>query len=387
MRNLCPISPLILAFPFLKLFGILKAMANVTLKLPGHQYDIRVEPGALLQMGSWVRAVAPHAQAALIADAAIEVTHGSKALASLRAAGYDVVTATMPSGEEHKTLDTARQLYEPLLQRRLDRKAPIIALGGGVTGDTVGFVAATYLRGVPFIQCPTTLLAMVDASVGGKVGVDVPQGKNLIGAFHQPHLVAIDTETLTTLPPRELRCGLAECVKHGVIRDEALFEWIGNKLQNILQLDAHTLVELVAWNVRIKANVVMADEKESGERAHLNFGHTFGHAIESTTGYSAFHHGEAISLGMVAAARLAVSLNRCAATVAQRIESRLQAIGLPTGAANLPPTSTLMDAMFADKKVAGGKLRLVLPTRMGAVDLVSDAPADAIVAAWDSLHA
>lgn len=367
-------------------------MATVKLSLPSRSYDIRIEPGALTRLGARVKEICPNPprpKVALMADAALEGTHAVVAAKSLGDAGYDCVRATMPSGEEHKTLDTVRKLYEPLLQARLDRKAPVIALGGGVTGDTVGFVAATYLRGVPLVQCPTTLLAMVDASVGGKVGVDVPQGKNLIGAFHQPQLVVIDTDTLKTLPVRELRCGLAECVKHGVIRDPSLFDWIGDKFSNIMALDADTLVELVTRNVQIKANVVMADERETGERAHLNFGHTFAHAIESTTGYSAFHHGEAVSLGMLAAARLAVSLGRagggCEVEVSQRLEALLAKIGLPTRA-ELPDTDTLMDAMLADKKVSGGKLRLVLPLRIGAVELVSDAPPEAVRAAWDSLR-
>ena len=217
----------------------------------------------------------------------------------------------LPPGEEHKNLDTAAKLYGLLTDARLERQSPVIALGGGVVGDTVGFAAATYLRGLPFAQCPTTLLAMVDASVGGKVGVNLPAGKNLVGSFYQPRLVVIDTDTLTTLPPRELRCGLAECVKHAAIRDAQRFDWLEQNLDRVMKLDPATLVELVHWNVQIKASVVMADEKETGERAHLNFGHTFAHAIETLSGYGHYHHGEAVSLGMVAAANLAAATGRC----------------------------------------------------------------------------
>ncbi|MEX0774462.1 MAG: 3-dehydroquinate synthase [Phycisphaeraceae bacterium] len=364
-------------------------MPTIALTLPHHRYDIRIEPGALAHLGDRAKQVVPHGRAALFMDAAVAATHGQAATDSLTKAGYQVVAHQVPSGEVHKTLDTVRRLYDVLLDARLERKSPVIALGGGVVGDTVGFVAATYLRGVPFVQCPTTLLAMVDASVGGKVGVDVPQGKNLIGAFHQPSLVVIDTDTLSTLPPRELRCGLAECVKHGVIRDAALFDWIADHVDDIRRLDGDTLVELVARNVQIKANVVMADEKETGERAHLNFGHTFAHAIETTTGYGAggsYQHGEAVALGMVAATRLAVDIRRCPAAVLGALVELLQKIGLPTRAEQLPATGKLMDAMLSDKKVAGGKVRLVLPDRLGAVSIVNDAPREAIVAAWDSLR-
>jgi len=247
-----------------------------------------------------------------------------------------------------------------------------------------GFVAASYLRGVPFVQCPTTLLAMVDASVGGKVGVNVPQGKNLIGAFHQPVAVVIDPLTLQTLPPREVRCGMAECVKHGVIHDGELFDWIAHNLAKIQSLDPTTLTELIARNVAIKAAVVMEDEKESGVRAHLNFGHTFAHAIEATVGYGEIEHGEAVSLGMVAATKLAIDQGRCEADLLPRLGELLERIGLPT-AAKLPDIEILMNAMRLDKKVADAKLRLVLPSRMGSVDVVSDTPDDAVIAAWQAI--
>jgi 3-dehydroquinate synthase len=281
------------------------------------------------------------------------------------------------------------ELYDVLLDASLERKSPVIALGGGVVGDTVGFVASTYLRGVPFIQCPTTLLAMVDASVGGKVGVNVPQGKNLVGSFYQPRLVVIDTNTLKTLPARELHCGLAECVKHGVIRDPALFDWIDDNLDAILQLDSETLVQLVEKNVKIKAAVVMEDEKETGTRAHLNFGHTFAHAIEATIGYDAAHtwrHGEAVSLGMVAASRLAAEQGYCAASVPRKIVRLLARIGLPVDAPDLPSTDQLMHAMRLDKKVSDGRLRLILPDQLGSVSIVDDAPVEAITNAWESLR-
>jgi 3-dehydroquinate synthase len=365
-------------------------MATVELKLPHHQYRIEIEPGLLDKLGDRVKAVAPHARAGLFVDAAILQSHGVAAAASLRKAGYDPLVHGVPSGEGNKHLGTVSELYGLLVDRKLERKSPLISLGGGVMGDTIGFVASTYLRGVPFIQCPTTLLSMVDASVGGKVGVNLPQGKNLVGSFYQPMLVAIDTDTLRTLPPRELRCGLAECVKHGVIRDPSLFAWISENLDAILALDSGALVELVRWNVQIKANVVMADEKETGERAHLNYGHTFAHAIEALQEYGAemsYHHGEAVSLGMVAATRLAMSHGLCDGSLLDKLIALLDRIGLPTKANDLPDTAKLMDSMMLDKKVASGRIRFVLPTRMGEVQIINNVP-DALVAkAWDTLRA
>lgn len=364
-------------------------MACVELKLPYHRYEIRIGVGTLAQLGAQARALVPHEKAALFADPALAARFSPVAMDSLQNAGYQVVRHDVPAGEEHKNLDTIRALYDVMLNAQLERRSPVFALGGGVLGDSIGFVAATYLRGVPFVQVPTTLLAMVDSSVGGKVGVNVPQGKNLIGAFHQPHLVIIDVDTLATLPPRELRCGLAECVKHGVIRDPALFQWIEDHLDAILDLDRPTLVELVRQNVQIKAHVVMADEKETGERAHLNFGHTFGHAIEATQPYgddAGYRHGEAIALGMVAATRLAIDLKRCEPALLPRLVQLFERIGLPTHSMRLAETDVLLRTMQMDKKVAAGKIRLVLPTRLGAVEVTKDASMDAIASAWASVR-
>ena len=310
-------------------------MTIVELNLPHHSYEIRIGPGLLDQLGPILRSTVGHDRAAVFADAAVADLHGPLASRSLEQAGYTHELHRIPSGEQHKTLETVRSLYDVLLQRRAERGSPVVALGGGVVGDTVGFVAATYLRGVPFVQCPTTLLAMVDASVGGKVGVNVPQGKNLIGSFHQPAAVVVDVDSLATLPTRELRCGLAECIKHAAIRDEAMFAWLEDNLSAIFNLDRSVLTELVCRNVAIKARVVETDEKESGVRAHLNFGHTFAHAIEATTGFgsgTAYHHGEAVSLGMVAAARLAHTAGRCSVEVPDRLTHLLDQAGLPVEA-------------------------------------------------------
>jgi 3-dehydroquinate synthase len=346
---------------------------------------VTVEAGSLDRLGPIARDAAPHRRCALIADANVDQIHGPQVAAALEHGGYQVVAHRLEPGEDHKNLDTVRAAYQTLLANKLERRSPVVALGGGVAGDTAGFVAATYLRGVPLIQCPTSLLAMVDASVGGKVGVNVAQGKNLIGAFYQPRAVVIDPLVLQTLPPRELRCGLAECIKHGLIRDADLFDWIEHHLPNIQAVDPDTMTELVARNVAIKAAVVIEDEKESGVRAHLNFGHTFAHAIEATAGYGRFGHGEAVAIGMVAATGLAIGRGACDADLLDRLTALLERLGLPT-AAELPDTSTLIDAMRLDKKVADDAIRLVLPTRLGAVELVADATDDQIAAAWEAVR-
>jgi 3-dehydroquinate synthase len=367
-------------------------MAVVEVNLPQQSYRVIIEPGLVARLGVLVREVARPGRAALLADRALADTHAAVAAAAMRGAGYELLYRDLPAGEDHKNLDTVRDLYGALLDARLERSSPVVALGGGVVTDTVGFVAATYLRGVPLISCPTTLLAMVDASVGGKTGVNVPQGKNLIGSFYQPSLVAIDPQVLATLPLRELRCGLAECVKHGVIRDPELFEFIEHHVEAILNRQPAVLAELVERNVRIKAAVIVADEKEAGERAHLNFGHSFGHAIEATCpgGLGApgsYLHGEAVALGMVAATTLAVTQSRCEPQVLKRLTALLDRIGLPTHAANLAPVPALLESMSRDKKVADGRLRLVLPDRLGTVSIVADTPIGALAKAWTALGA
>lgn len=363
-------------------------MPTVRLSLPHHAYDIVIEPGVLARAGALIADAAPHARAAVVADQAVADTYGQQVRDALNAAGCAATVCTMPASESHKNLDTVASLLDAMLEHRMERRSPVVAVGGGITGDVAGYAAASLLRGVPFVQCPTTLLAMVDASVGGKTGVNTRFGKNLVGAFHQPQLVLIDPDTLKTLPGRELRGGLAECVKHGVIRDAALFDWIDENLDAVLALDGETLVELVRRNVAIKAAVVQEDEKEQGVRAHLNFGHTFAHAIEGTQAKDAdaYSHGEAVSLGMVAAARLAVDAGRCDASVHTKLVALLGRIGLPTTSDRLAEDAALLNVMRSDKKVSGGRVRLVLPDTLGAVSVVDDTPDEAIRAAWASVR-
>ena len=360
-------------------------MASVAIELPERRYEIRIEAGGLRDLGAEVRALAPHGQCALVSDTAVHALHGEAVQQSLLGAGYACVPAEFSGGEGAKNLATVEEIYGVLLASRLERGSPLIALGGGITGDVAGFVAATYLRGVPFVQCPTTLLAMVDSSVGGKTGVNVPQGKNLIGAFYQPVLVVADPLVLETLPARELRCGIAECIKHAIIRDESLFSFIEGRLDAILAISTEEITELVERNVRIKAAVVMEDEREQGVRAHLNFGHTFGHAIESTTGYGSILHGEAVGLGMLAAARAGADFGTCGDDIAARLKQLLQEVGLPIRA-EIPDNETLGEAMRHDKKVVGERVRLVLPKAVGEVEVRDDVPESCIHAGWDSIR-
>lgn len=360
-------------------------MARVTIDLPNHHYDVVIEPGLLERAGERIRSLVPHRRCALLADANVLSLHGEGVRASLESAGYATLVASIPTGEEQKTLATVATLYDVLLENRQERKSPLVALGGGVSGDIVGYVAATYLRGVPFVQCPTTLLAMVDASVGGKTGVNVPQGKNLIGAFHQPALVLIDPIMLRSLPERELRCGLAECIKHAVVRDAALFDFIGDNLEAILGVEVDVIVELVRRNVEIKAAVVMEDEREAGVRAHLNFGHTFAHAIEATSGFGKVLHGEAVGLGMLAASRTAAELGLCDARLYDRLFAMLEAAGLPVKT-GLAGDDELLGAMRLDKKVADDRIRFILPESMGRVVIRNDVPPSCVRAGWDAIR-
>jgi 3-dehydroquinate synthase len=282
-------------------------------------------------------------------------------------AGRKVRSLVLPDGEEHKTLATAASVIDQLVDAKAGRDTTVVALGGGVVGDITGFAAACYMRGVDFIQVPTTLLAQVDSSVGGKTGVNHTGGKNLIGAFHQPRLVLIDTSTLDTLPDRELKAGLAEVIKHGAIADEEYFSWLEKNMAAILAHDAESLVHTIRRSCELKAAVVAEDEKEHGRRAILNFGHTFGHAIENSLGYGEWLHGEAVAAGMIMAARLS-ELDR---ESQDRLRSLVAAAGLPV----TPPdigAAVLASAMKLDKKVAGKKLRFVLLERIGEAYVTSD---------------
>jgi 3-dehydroquinate synthase len=354
----------------------------INVELGTRSYRVRIGAGALGSLGAAVAGLGGATAAAVVSDDRVAALYARRAIDSLAASGVRAGLITFPAGEASKTLATASGVLDALFAQRpaVDRSAVVVALGGGVTGDLAGFVAAVALRGLRFFQCPTTLLADVDSSVGGKTGVDHPAGKNLIGAFHQPSGVLIDVAALPTLPPAELRGGLAECVKHGVIRDEALLDFIERNAGAILACDADVMTELVARNVAIKAAVVSADERESGQRAHLNFGHTIGHAIETLAGYGSVTHGQAVSLGMVAAMHLAVRRGLLGQCEADRVERLLGALGLPLRRAGLD-FAALLPIMRHDKKARAGQVRMVLPSRLGAVDVHDDVTTDELSAA------
>lgn len=280
----------------------------------------------------------------------------------------------LPDGEAFKTLETASRIFDRLVAGRCRRDATLVALGGGVIGDLTGFAAACYMRGIAFVQVPTTLLAQVDASVGGKTGVNHPSGKNLIGAFHQPRAVLADTATLDTLPEREYRAGLAEIVKSAMILDAGFFDWLEARRDGLHRREDAALTEAITRAVGIKADIVAADERESGRRALLNLGHTFAHALETTTDYRRWLHGEAVAIGLVLAARLAVRLGRCEQAVASRAVSLLEGLGLPTAMPGDLDPATLRAAMGLDKKAAAGGLRLVLPEAVGRAVIADDVP-------------
>ena len=303
---------------------------RVRVELGERSYDIVIGNGLLSQAVDWLQPLKLGKHGVIITDTNVAPLYGESLCEALKAAGFTVEILDVAAGEESKSLRQANRLFEKLPSLGLDRQSFVIALGGGVVGDLAGFVAASYMRGIALVQMPTTLLAQMDSSVGGKVGVNLPQGKNLVGAFYQPRLVLADTGTLATLPERELRAGFAEVIKHGAIRDAEFFAWLEREYQRVLSLDREAVTHAVRRCCEIKAEVVSADERESGLRAILNFGHTIGHAMEALTEYVGLLHGEAISMGMRVAACLSVKRAGLAQAEADRLEALIAASGLPT---------------------------------------------------------
>ncbi|MDI3279792.1 MAG: 3-dehydroquinate synthase, partial [Bacillota bacterium] len=339
---------------------------RVWVELGPRSYPIYIGEGLLPRLGELVRVHCPARRCLVVADQTVASLYGHSALAALQEAGLEASLATFPAGEESKSLAVANRLYEVALDYGLARDEAIVALGGGVTGDLAGYVAATYLRGVSYLQVPTTLLAQVDSSVGGKVGVNHPRGKNLIGAFYQPNLVVCAVDLLASLPAREVRNGLAEVIKYGVIADPPLFALLEEELPALLALEKGLLAEVVARSCAIKARVVRRDEREEGERASLNFGHTLGHALEAVSGYTLLCHGEAVAAGMAGAAWLAWQMGLAAEELYRRLLSLLERAGLPTSVPGLDPRE-VEQRLRLDKKVRAGRVRFVLPRRLGEV--------------------
>ncbi len=359
----------------------------IKVNLPLSSYEIAIALGSLDKLGDYMNNLQLGKKVLLVSNSTVFEHYGERALKSLEAAGFDVCNCILPDGEQYKNLNSIQKIYDAALDNRVERSSTMVALGGGVIGDMTGFAAATWLRGIKFVQVPTSLLAMVDASVGGKTGVNHPQGKNLIGAFHQPRLVLIDPEVLKTLSQRELRAGMAEVIKYGVIWDADLFAEMERceSLDRIEYLMApysggeKSLIDyILTRSCQAKADVVSKDEKEGGLRAILNYGHTIAHAVESLTGYSVVNHGEAVAIGMVAAGEIAVKLGMWQAEEVKRQNALIEKAGLPTVLPAGLDIAEIIESLQLDKKVKAGKVRFILPTQIGAVIITSEVPSEVI---------
>lgn len=339
--------------------------------LGDRSYPIIIEDGLMTRVGEDLAERRIGTKYGIIGDDNVASLFGSTLMNSLQEAGLDANLFTFPQGEASKNLETFSDLLRQLARTGFDRGDALIALGGGVTGDLTGFVAASYMRGIPFIQIPTTLLSQVDSSVGGKTGVDIPEGKNLVGAFYQPRVVYIDTAVLTTLPLSEYTSGLAEVIKYGVIQDEEFFGFLERQVELILRLDRDTIQEMIHTCCKIKAEVVAGDERESDRRRILNFGHTIGHAVEATSDYS-ISHGEAVAMGMVAALRLAVRGGLCERQDGGRVATLIHNYGLPTEIPHQLDRDRIKNFLKSDKKTIGNRVFYVLPTRIGDVVITDD---------------
>lgn len=361
-------------------------MQKVVVKVPAGSYAARIEAGLLRHAGKLLRKEFPgHTRLFIVTVAPVRRRWGKILWSSLKMAGFAAEFLEMPDGEAHKKLSSVENLAVQLSQARADRKSVIVAFGGGVVGDCAGLLASLYMRGVDFVQIPTTLLAQLDAAIGGKTGVNLRTGKNLVGTFHHPRIVLIDLEVLSTLPRREFQAGLYEALKCGVIRDARLFQEIEKSSVAKLCRTPVLVQDIVTRSVKLKAQVVSSDEREGGLRKILNFGHTIGHALEAESKYERFLHGEAVALGMVAATRIAAAMNRIDMLSASRIVSTVIGMGpLPKVTAS---SSAILRLLQADKKASNGVVHFVLPRRIGQVEIVSDVPEDLILAAVDDLRA
>lgn len=340
----------------------------------GHSYPIHIGSGLLSGLGNMLEGRGYGNKIMLVYNPVVAGLYAGTVRDSLHRSGFEVTSGEIGDGEPFKTLDTVSILYDLAFAGGLDRLCPVVALGGGVVGDIAGFVAATYLRGVPLIQVPTTLLAQVDSSVGGKVGVNHPQGKNIIGSFYQPQLVLADVNTLQTLPIRQISSGLAEVIKYGVIWDASFFAWLEDSMTKLLSGDSEAMATAVWESCQIKARVVEQDEAEHDLRTILNLGHTIGHAVETLTGYKTFSHGEGVAIGMAAAARLAQLEGMLATADCRRIINLILAAGLPVEIPAGLAVDRIMESTRHDKKVKAGRLTFVLPERIGRVCLRRDIP-------------
>ncbi|HID54964.1 TPA: 3-dehydroquinate synthase [Candidatus Poribacteria bacterium] len=360
-------------------------MRSVEVNLAERSYTIHIGVGLLDKLGEILTQIDLPRKVGVFTNPELS-DYGERAIGSLKRAGFDPWLALVPSGDEHKSLQEASELYGVMLDHGMDRRSALVALGGGMIGDLTGFVAATYMRGIPFVQVPTTLLAQVDASVGGKVAVNHPRAKNLIGAFHQPRSVIIDPETLRSLSERDLRSGMAEVIKHSLILDEGFLRLIQENVERIRSLDMDFMEEMIAHSCRIKADVVERDEREGGLRMILNFGHTVGHAIEAVTGYERFRHGEAVSIGMICAGIISLKRGKLSQEEFKRIRDLLDRIGLPIQVPAELDLREILEIIRHDKKVKAGRLNFVLLERIGRAMISDDVTEEEISSAIMEAH-
>jgi len=344
-------------------------MQKIRVDLGDRSYNILIDTGNLPDIGKSLLKFEFSNKICLLSNPTVFGLYGEAVSRSIRDEGFELAEILIPDGEEYKNLDSVEQIYGEMLKARLDRKSVLVALGGGVIGDMAGFAASTYMRGIDFVQVPTTLLAQVDSSVGGKTGVNHALGKNMIGTFWQPRLVWVDTDTLKTLPKREFLSGLAEVLKYGVIWDGEFFRFLEESAGKILAHDQETLARIIRVSCEIKAEVVSRDERESGLRAILNYGHTIGHAIETATGYTRYLHGEAVAIGMYAEARLAKQLGLLDGDQAERIKAVIDSYGLPSDVPEDIAFESVLSSMRLDKKAVSGDLKFILPERIGSVKI------------------
>jgi len=355
-------------------------MQTLTVNLGERSYPIYVGDGILSRAGDFLQRAGLRGKVAVITNPTVAQLYLDAVHDSLCAAGFDVTPVLIPDGEQHKDLQSLSVIYDQLISDRFERRSCILALGGGVVGDLAGFAAATFLRGIAYVQVPTTLLAQVDSSVGGKTGVNHQEGKNLVGAFYQPRLVVIDVAVLQSLPRREFIAGLAEVIKYGVIEDPALFKLLEEKMDKLMSLDRALLTQVIATSCAIKAKVVEQDERENDYRAVLNFGHTVGHALEAATHYQKYLHGEAIGIGMAQAATISAQQGFCDQRSLERIRKLIKKAGLPLEIPREVSMQSLIQAMEVDKKSAGGKIKFVICTGIGKTRFHALSPGEILTA-------
>ena len=355
-------------------------METLNVNLGDRSYPIYVGQEILSRAGEFLQAAGLQGKVAVVSNPTVASLYLERVTKTLGQSGFDVITALIPDGEEHKSLESLAAIYDRLVSVRLERKSIVLALGGGVVGDLAGFAAATYLRGVPYVQVPTTLLAQVDSSVGGKTAVNHRGGKNLIGAFYQPRLVLIDVEVLSSLPRRELVAGLAEVIKYGIIEDADLFRLLEDKIHGLVDLDRDLLIQVITRCCAIKARVVEQDEREDDYRAVLNFGHTLGHALEAATGFSEYLHGEAVGVGMAKAAAISSHYGFCDLPSLERIRKLIAKAGLPTELPKNITKKSLIPGMEVDKKSMAGRVKFVMCTGIGKTCFHGLLPAEVLAA-------